>query len=204
MNSALRRQDGAVLITSLVMLVLLTLIVVSAIRTTTGMLQIVGNAQFRTEGIAAASQAIDQLIGSVTPQTGLLAKATEMNSVGTAIDINGDGTTDFQVQFTPLPACLSRSEADAYIESEIAAQRRTAAANVTQDTPEKTAAYNEANARLQQLGTCIAGTSLSNLCYWSLWRITSQVKDPFTGVNVSVTEGVRILVGQDDKVNNCG
>jgi Tfp pilus assembly protein PilX len=197
-------QTGSVLIISLVMLVLLTLIAVSAIQTTTGMVQIVGNAQFREEGIGAAQQGIDQLITSVTATNGIRTQAETMNATGTTVDINGDGQADYTVSFSPVPACLSRSNAGTYVDNQIHVEQGIARANTPQDTPAKAAAFAAARANLKLLGTCKASTSgLSTQCYWSLWRVTAAVTDPFTGVNAVVTQGVRVLIGLNNKVNNC-
>jgi hypothetical protein len=201
---ALNVQRGVVFIVSLVMLVLLTLIGVSAIQTTTGILQIVGNAQFRAEAIGVAMQAIDQLVGSINAEVGLRTRAEEMNNARIGVDVTGDGQADYRVSFTPLPVCLSRANAGDSIDDAMAIQRSITSANLAQDTPAKAAAFNAAQERLAQLATCKGGASLPPQCFWSLWRVTAQVKDPYTGVNVAVTQGTRVLIGADNQVNNCG
>lgn len=95
--SGLRRQRGNTLLVGLVMLVLLTLMAVSAINMSTAGIQVVGNAQFREEAIAAAQQGIENVI-STTSFT-LTAPAAQN------IDINNDGTTDYSVSFSPAPSC---------------------------------------------------------------------------------------------------
>lgn len=62
--SAQYRQNGATLITALIMLVVLTLLVVSAIRSSNTNLRIVGNMQAQEEAVAAAQQAIETVISS--------------------------------------------------------------------------------------------------------------------------------------------
>lgn len=57
-----RRQSGASLIVSLIMLVVVTLLVVSAIRAGNSNLRIAGNMQAQTEAAAAVQQAIEQTI----------------------------------------------------------------------------------------------------------------------------------------------
>lgn len=191
-------QRGSVLIISLVFMVMLTMIAVSAIQTTTGMVQIVGNAQFREESVAAGQQAIDQLIGSVTSSEGVKTRAQAMNNPTTTVDINGDGSGDYSVSFDPLPACLSRSDAKNYVDNQIVIERNTAI-----DTSLTQAVRDAASARYALLRTCLANKDLPNQCYWSLWRVTAGVTDTFTGTSATVTQGVRVLIGLDDKVNNC-
>ena len=65
--SAVQRQHGSSLLLSLVMLVALTLLVVSAVRMSNSNLKTVGNMQFKNEAVAAAQQAIEQqVIGNVS------------------------------------------------------------------------------------------------------------------------------------------
>lgn len=59
---AARRQRGTSLLLSLVMLVVLTLLVVSAIRMTNFNLKTVGNMQSKNEAVSTAQQAIEQLV----------------------------------------------------------------------------------------------------------------------------------------------
>lgn len=68
-----RRQRGATLITALVMLIVLTLLVVSGIRSSSTNLRIAGNMQIQEEATAAAQQAIENVISTAVfntaPQT---------------------------------------------------------------------------------------------------------------------------------------
>ena len=66
-GNAVHRQHGTSLLLSLVMLVVLTLLVVSAIRMSNSNLKTVGNMQFKNEAAAAAQQAIEkQVMGDVS------------------------------------------------------------------------------------------------------------------------------------------
>ena len=60
--STVQRQHGSSLLLSLVMLVALTLLVVSAVRMSNSNLKTVGNMQFKNEAVAAAQQAIEQQV----------------------------------------------------------------------------------------------------------------------------------------------
>jgi Tfp pilus assembly protein PilX len=91
------KQQGSTLLVGMILLILLTLIAVSAIESTTSSLQMVGNAQFHEEATAAAQQAIEEAI-STTDFT-IAAPAPK------AIDINGDDVADYTVTFSPAPSC---------------------------------------------------------------------------------------------------
>jgi len=93
------KQRGSTLLVALIMLVLMTLIAISAMNATTGSVQIVGNAQFREEANAAGQQAIENVISTSTFKTTAPAAQT--------VDVNGDGVTDYTVAFTPAPSCIS-------------------------------------------------------------------------------------------------
>ena len=96
MNFPPRRERGATLIIGLIMIVLITLIVVNAFTLSSSNLKSVNNMQLRDEALAAAGQAIEQVISS--PFTD--APAAESINV----DINKDGTTDYVVVIA-LPVC---------------------------------------------------------------------------------------------------
>ena len=62
--SNVARNRGAALVVGLIMLVLITLMLITALNLGTINFRSVSNMQFREEAIAAANQAIDQVIGS--------------------------------------------------------------------------------------------------------------------------------------------
>jgi len=94
----IKAQRGSTLMVALIMLVLLTLIAVSAIHSTTSSIQVVGNAQYREEADAVAQQAIEQLIST----NFTIAPASSPISV----DINNDGIADYTGQ-VEKPVCTS-------------------------------------------------------------------------------------------------
>lgn len=77
-------QRGATLLVSLIMLVVLTLFVISAINLTNVNLRIVGNMQIQKEIQAAAQQGIEKVIST-----------SAMSTDDVPVDINHDGTTDY-------------------------------------------------------------------------------------------------------------
>ncbi|MBE0472945.1 hypothetical protein [Rhodoferax sp.] len=82
MNS-LRRQRGATLIVGLIMLVLITLMMVSAFMLSGTNLKAVGNMQYRDEAIAAANVAIERVVSTdfmLSP-----VESTETVTIGGAV-----------------------------------------------------------------------------------------------------------------------
>ena len=90
-------QSGATLIIGLIMLVLITLIVLSAFTFSASNLKSVGNMQVREEALAAANLAIEQVIAS--PFTDAPTRQ-EIN-----VDINKDGINDYLV-IVEAPTCM--------------------------------------------------------------------------------------------------
>jgi Tfp pilus assembly protein PilX len=91
------RQRGATLIISLIMLVLITLMVVSAFTLSSSNLKSVGNMQVREEAVAAANQAVELVVSSA------FADAPVAQTIN--VDINKDGTTDYAVAIG-VPECI--------------------------------------------------------------------------------------------------
>lgn len=90
-------QRGSTLIIGLMMIVLITLIVVNAFTLSASNLKAVGNMQVREEAIAAANQAVEQVISS--PFTNAPV-AQSLN-----VDIDKDGDTDYTVVLA-APVCM--------------------------------------------------------------------------------------------------
>lgn len=97
-----RSQRGAALVVGMIMLVLITLMLVTALNLGTTNFRAMTNMQFRSEAIAAANKAIEQVISS--PFTA--APAAESINV----DLNNDTFTDYTVQVA-VPQCVYAAQA---------------------------------------------------------------------------------------------
>lgn len=104
-------QRGATLVVALIMLALITLLVINAFLLSSSNLKAVGNMQAREESIAAANQAIEQAISS--PNFYSAAGNTVWN-----VDINHDGTADYQVT-TLKPVCIRAAQSGAAYPSDV-------------------------------------------------------------------------------------
>ena len=95
-------QRGAALVVGLIMLVLVTVMLISALVLSTSGFRSVSNMQFREEAIAAANRAIDQVISSpfmLTPEAETIS-----------VDIDNDGVVDYTVDIAE-PVCISANQA---------------------------------------------------------------------------------------------
>lgn len=96
-----RRQSGSSLIVSMILLVVLTLIVISIIKSTNVNSKVAGNMQVQKESEAAAQQAIENVISKDFMDAPAAAASAAM-----PIDVNHDGSTDYNAN-VPAPKCLN-------------------------------------------------------------------------------------------------
>ena len=168
-----RGQSGAALPVSLILLVLLTLIVVSIIKSSNVNSKVAGNMQIQKESEAAAQHAIDSVIST----TFYAAPASSVVS----IDINNDGTNDYSVQ-VDKPACstvkpIKLSELDA---------------GNANDVP----CY--ASGSMQNSGIVGAGGTGNSLCANQVWDIDGTASDlhgSAASVKTHQGVGVRVALG---------
>lgn len=90
-------QRGTALIVGMIMLVLITLMLITALNLGTTNFRAMNNMQFRSEAIAAANKAIEQVISS--PFTAAPAAETIQ------VDLDNDATTDYLVEVA-VPQCV--------------------------------------------------------------------------------------------------
>ena len=92
-------QRGATLVVGLIMLVLITVMVVSAFTLSNSNLKSVGNLQVHNEAIAAANKAIEQVVNSWDFSS--IPVAQEIT-----VDLTGNGTDNYVVEIA-APVCVS-------------------------------------------------------------------------------------------------
>jgi len=165
------KQRGATLIVGLVMLVLLTLLGVTAFNTSTSQFRVVGNMQFQSEATAAAQAALNEVLSKgsyfIEPATAPTSRA---------IDINGDGLGDYTVALSP-PCLLSAvtitvAELNPAIEDDLKCLGGVVG--------EHTGVMGQAT-----------GAALSE-CSRVMWRLNASVTDPFTKARAEIIEGAAV------------
>lgn len=172
-----RRQRGATLVVSLIMLLLITLLAVSSFSLGKGNLQIVGNMQQRGQAFAAAQQAVATTISSTqftaTPTNAIPAPCNGVaNTV--CVSVNGDGNNDVVVVVTP--ACDS-----------------------IQPIPVTQLNFADPNDAGCLIGSSqnfgVAGSANDNsMCSNSVWDINASATDQMSGANFVVDQGVGVRV----------
>ncbi len=162
-----QNQRGATLLVGMVMLVLLTLLALSAINSSTVNLKVVGNMQYQQEAMGAAQAALNTV----------MSKGSYFSSPGTAptsqnVDVTGDCTADYTVALTQ-PCILATTSIPI-------SQLSVANANDILCLSSSTLK----NAGLMGQNT---GAALSD-CARVTWRVTASVNDPNTHANVQLVE----------------
>ncbi len=104
------RQRGATLIVGLIMLLLFTMMISSTFMLSSTNLKAVGNMQSRNEALAAANMAINLMLSTA------FTAAPAADTVN--VDLNNDGTDDYQVQLAQ-PQCVQASLAAATAPSSV-------------------------------------------------------------------------------------
>lgn len=162
-----RRQRGVALVVSLIMLVAITLIAVSAGNLVQSNLKIVQNMESRDMVRFAAYAALEEAISSArfteSPDA-IFADSCEVNNQK-CYDFNGDGTNDVTVTVA-APSCvivqpIENSQLDVF--------------NSAADA------------------SCFLPPAIYSMCANSIWELEATATDAVTGAQVVVRQGVGIL-----------
>jgi Tfp pilus assembly protein PilX len=170
-----RRQRGATLVVSLIMLVLITLMAISSFTLGKSNLQIVGNMQQRQQAFAAAQSAVATVISSIrftaTPTDAVLAPCTVANTICVA---NGDGVTHEDVTVTVICDAIQPIPVSALDFSN----------------------PNDAGCLVGQAqDTGVAGASNGNsMCSNSVWDVQASATDRVSGASSVIDQGVGVRV----------
>ena len=169
-------QRGVTLLVAMIFLVVLTLIVVSAIKVTNVNTRVAGNMQTQNEADAAAQQELETVISS--DFTTLPAAASAV------IDINGSGQTGSSYSVSvPAPKCTS-------VKAIKTSELNAASAD---DQP----CY--ASGAAQNTGIVGGGSGSSSLCSNSNWEVNASAKAPTSAVSsATVHQGIAVRVAVGD------
>jgi hypothetical protein len=165
-------QKGVTLVVSLIMLIVLTLLVVSAIRFGNINLKVANNAQVDTESQAAAQIGIDQMLADIDaadkPDT-IAAKA------GLSISTGG---ASYTVNVAKPSCIMSRYVMTTELNPRLSGDR---------------VCYGGGGADqiINASGVVIAQPSE---CKSQQWEITSTLSDPASGANITLVQGISTRV----------
>lgn len=177
MNTRGARQRGAVLIVALIMLLLITILAVTAFRLGKSNLEIVGNVQQRAQLLGSAQYAVNQTISSMqftaTPANAVANPCNGApNEVCTAA--NGGAGQDIDVKISPI--CVS-----------------------VQPIPVSALNYSDPNDAGCLIGSSqnfgVTGASSNDsMCSYSVWNIHAAASDQTTNASATIDEGAGVRV----------
>lgn len=178
-----KKQRGVTLFVGLIMLILLTLLGISAFQSSNTNLKIVGNMQVRQETLAAAQTATEQVLSDpafINPATPPAAKTVTLNNAS------------YTVNFTPPPNCISIVD----IPSEDLDPTK---ADDLKCIP---------SSAIQQSGILITGAPLPpSYCSNTRWLVSANVKDPAAASAAppvtQLEQGVAVRVSKAKALTNC-
>lgn len=167
------KQSGATLVVSLIMLVVLTLLVVSAMRSSNTSLRVVGNMQLKTETAAAAQQAIEQVIS-----TDFVTNPVAQNI---AVDV---GTATYTVA-AAKPACTSTRP---ITNDEL---------NVQANPLDQYCLNGNPNGQLIEASDGTNVNKSPTACSAQQWNLAATATDVNSGATVTLNQGVarRVEIG---------
>lgn len=167
------RQSGMTLVIALVMLVVLTLLVVSAIRFGNINLRIAGNVQTETEAAAAAQVAVEGTIATMVASPNISSIAAQP-----AVTVSTGGQS-YQVAVS-APGCMFSKQ-------------------VTSDTLDPTKAADRVcfeGSDQDKLVTATGSlTATPSACKDQQWDVTASVSDGNSGARVTMLQGAAVRVG---------
>lgn len=169
------KQKGATLLVGMIMLVVLTLLVVFAIRSGNTNLRIAGNIQAQTEVSAATQQAIEQVIEEIK------LPATDISQIKAQTLIVPVGNTSYRVDVKAMSdKCIIEVDVD-----NIELDPSNANDVPCFESPDEDKAIKAG-------GTTM--TSKPSACKTQQWEIEAGVSDAVTGTNATQVQGISIRV----------
>ncbi len=188
--NTLKRQQGATLFMSMVMLVVLTMLALSSFNISQSNMQVVSNMQQRDTALFASRAVIEEVISGTRFMTSPAASLPPQAGCGTAsenkrcIDLNSDGTNDITVEIIDKANCVKVKSV------------KNSTLNLM------TEQVNCAIGASQTPGVIGSNTG-NSLCSDSIWEIQAQARDNVTEATATVTQGVAVMTDTDTVKTSC-
>lgn len=169
------RQRGATLLVGMIMLLVLTLLVVFAIRSGNTNLKIAGNMQVQVEASAAVQQSIEKIIEDIK----LVENFTLINTADPKYQPSAAGNSTYTVTIEPLNTCK--------VESPVP----NASLDPAKASDVPCFESPDADKAIKADGTL---TTTLSACKNQQWDIEASVTDANSGAKVSQVQGISIRV----------
>ena len=179
------QQRGLILITSLIMVVMLTLVVVTALSVSLASRSVAKNIDGSLAAKASAQMAIETIIND----PGFVDNPAAVSNAPIQIDANGDGTTDYSVA----------------LQASCVAQRKVPQSEI--DSNNENEYMCNGGGDFKNSGFAVtSGTVLSGLsdCTDTRWNISATSTRSSYGDRATVNQGVSVRVPNAKAVSYCG
>lgn len=189
LRDAYARQTGAVLFVGLIMLILITLLAVSAIRLANTNLLVVGNEQFQKEAEGAANYHLDLALNTSDVTSLNVNRSAQLPAfVGTT----ESAETNYTITIPP-PTCkryryLKKSEL-------VNADNSVPLANL--------ACFGSTSGTGITLVVDASALNDNSLCATSLWEMTADVELPGTGARTQLVQGLEMRIDYAEAKDAC-
>jgi len=196
MTHAPRREDGATLLVTLIMLVIITLFALTAFNTSNSNLKMVGNMQIRAEAMSASARTVEETI-SHTDFTKTPANAIPNPCGGVAntlcTDLNGDGNPDLTTTLTPNPTCDQGRKI------------KVAELHFAQSQDDLACVEAQQQGTFAVQGAAPTGDSLCGQTVWNIRAQTMSTGSTATNsdVNTAIVQGIGVRVPSLDVAAIC-
>ncbi len=192
-SAVVGQQRGAVLVIALIMLLLTTLIGVSVFDMGSSNLAVVSNLENKRQVEKAAEATLEAavndlplLIESLSAESPKAVFFCEGRKNHKCFDVNGDGSSDIEVDLVPAPSCIGM----------------TPIKNNELDATD----INDQGCFIgtQQVGVVGgSGSSGQSLCSGSVWDLRARAVDFSSGAQARVRQGISIRVSNNDIATAC-
>jgi len=201
-----RLQQGVTLFVALIFLLIFALMAAAALNTTLTSGQAIGNMQWRNEAIAAANDAIDQVLSTTDFATDTDKFTAQVNATPFRVDITGDGVDDIAVNFPEVsldgrpkkagPQCLRYQPVPLKKLKPVEPRDINCFGSSAAENP------GLGNAEPGATGT-VTFNAGDSICATTEWGIPVRARDAVTGTSVDVVQGVGVRVFVSDAWNFC-
>lgn len=188
-KTRLGREQGAVLFVGLIMLVLITLLAVSAIRLANTSLLVVGNEQFQKEAEDAANYHLDLAIN-----TNNITSLNVNRSAPLPAFVGASASTDTNYTVTIPPPTCKRYR---YL-------KKSELVNADNSVPaDNLACFGSTSGSGITLIVDASALNDNSLCATSLWEMTASAELPGTGARAQVVQGIEMRIDYAEAKDAC-
>jgi hypothetical protein len=209
-SATARAQRGITLLVALIFLLVFALMAAAALNSTLTSGQAIGNMQWRNEAIAAANDAIDQVLSTTDFATNTNNFTAQVNATPYQVDINGDGVSDILVNF---PA-VSFDNGPAVAGPQCLRFRSIPLTALSPTAPNDIGCFGSSSAENSGLGnvadpndptntSTLAFAAGQSICANTEWAIPVRATDAVTNTSVDVMQGAGVRVFISDAMNFC-